>query len=180
MVEKLDSATSELSQIAGVMEMFEETQSELTETQSQLGEACDALDQLKLSSDSASDERVRELEGEKRSVESKLEQARAQIEQLTEKVDDQTQKLSDHRARWTEEIKNLRKTFESRSTNDVGDEFDTDSAVTSEVKQADVKVDVEVEEPSTPQKSSETSDPVLGSILAQFEELESVSDGFDD
>jgi hypothetical protein len=41
-------------------------------------------------------------------------------------------------------------------------------------------VKVEVAEPSTVRKESELSDPVLGSILAQFEELESLSNGSDD
>ena len=176
--EKLDAATNELSQIAGVNEMFESTQSELTETQSQLVQARDELDQVKLRGDSKTDDRVRKLEGEKRSFESELEQSRAQIERLTMKVEDQKQPLSDHRTRWTEEIKHLRKAFESRTPNETSGNLETDSAVTSDAKQANVNV--EVKEPSTPQKRSESSDPVIGSILAQFEELESLSDGLDD
>ena len=176
--EKLDAATSEQSQIAGVLEMFESTQSEFAETQSQLIEARDELDQVKLRSDSKIDDRVRKLEGEKRSVESDLEQARTQVERLTKKVDEQKQQLSDHRARWTEEIKQLRQTFESRTPNEMSANLACDSAVMSDAKQANAKV--EVEEPSTTQKRSESSDPVLGSILAQFEELESLSDGVDD
>jgi len=176
--EKLDAATNELTQFASVLEMFESTQSELAETQNQLVQARDELDQVKLRSDSKTDDRVLKLEGEKRSFESDLVQARTQMERLTKKVEDQKQQLSDHRTRWTKEIKQLRQTFESRTPNETSDDPESDSAVMSDEKQVNVKV--EVEEPSTAQKRSKSSDPVLGSILAQFEELESLSDGLDD
>jgi chromosome segregation ATPase len=175
--EKLDTVTHELSQIAGVLEMFESTQSELVETQSQLVQARDELDQVKLRNGSKADDRVRKLEGEKRSIENDLEQARTDVERLTKKVEDQKQQLSDHRSRWTEEIRQLRQTFESRTHNETSDNAESDSAVIRDVKHENVKV--EVKKSSTVRKESESSDPVLGSILAQFEQLESLSNGSD-
>ncbi len=178
MREKLNTVTHELSQIAGVLEMFESTQSELAETQSQLAQARDELDQVKLRNGSKTDDRVSKLEGEKRSIENDLEQARADVERLAKKVEDQKQQLSDHRSRWTDEIKQLRHTFESRTLNETSANAESDSALMPDVKRENVKV--EAAEPSTVRKESELSDPVLGSILAQFEEFESLSNGSDD
>ncbi len=99
------------------------------------------------------------LQQERTVLEVELESVRNRAAELTERLAEQKREFGEERAQWSEEIKRLRKTLESLSSRPAPVEAERGS------------VAVARESRPTPESSPEP-DPVLDSVMAQFEMLQ--------
>ena len=146
-----------ISQLEETRQQLEETRQELDATRTQWSEARKELKQARDSSYAVEPERFKELEEERAALEAELEQARHRAAELANAVAKQKQQLAEERTGWTDELNEL------RSLKDM---------------HAPVSIAASAS-PSAPEPASKSSragigssDPVVGSVLAQFAQLQ--------
>jgi predicted nucleic acid-binding Zn-ribbon protein len=112
----------------------------------------------------SSDQRTLELEQDRRDLEEELETVRARCEELAGTVAEQKRQIAEERAEWTAEFRQLRKILDKQS-----------QLLAQKVEQAHVAQLAVVGAPAGPAQSSPDRggiDPVLGSVMSQFQLLQ--------
>ena len=100
------------------------------------------------------------LQQERAMLEAELEAVRNRVAEMTEALAEQKREISEERVRWTDEIKRLRRILESLADRPVGHE----SIAPREAQAA--------HEPPAASVAACDPDPVLDSVMAQFEMLQ--------
>ena len=122
-----------------------------------MSEARGELEQARECSHGVEPERLEELQEERAALETELEQARHRAAELANAVAEQKQRLAEERTGWTDELNKLRSLKDMRAP---------PSIAASASKGA----------PESAPRSSlagiGSSDPVVGSVLAQFAQLQ--------
>ena len=169
----LEVAQSQASQLSEVVSELSQARSELTEVRQeikdypeQLGtakaEGADAPQVAELSENIRQLEKDRaELNQERAVLETELESVRNRAAELSEGIARERQQMSDERTEWTAELKRMRRMLETFAQRQI------------ELAEAGVGVQAQPATGTDEDQSSETGkDPVLDSVMAQFEMLQ--------
>lgn len=136
---------------------------ELDSVREELDEARNELDHLRGQSQHLDQGQFAEMEEERLALEAELEQARHRAAELANTIAEQKKQLAEERNGWSEELKQLRGLLESRAIlqaappNPPHTEHSPESGVAAQA-------------PSSAGMAS--ADPVVGSVMAQFAQLQ--------
>ena len=131
-----------------------ETQRHLAETRSELLHSLETSGSV----DPIANDQLKASEKERTALEVELETVRVRAADLAESLAEQKKQMAEERAQWTNELRQMRRLLEKQA----------DSAGhVSEVNHA-----VPAEPRAREHPPSRSSDPVLGSVMAQFESLQ--------
>ena len=133
-----------------------ETQRQLTETRSELLHTLETSGSV----DPGTREQLNTVERERTALEVELETVRMRASDLSETLAEQKRQMAEERAQWTNELRQMRRLLEKHSDS-AG--HPGDAAHTTAIAEA---------RPARETPSSRSSDPVLGSVMAQFESLQ--------
>ena len=141
------------SQLQQTREKLEQAQGELESTRRQLSQWHDQPDHGGSTAAGAESQRVAELEDERAALELELEQTRHRAAELANSIAEQRKQLADERNGWSDELRQLRSLVKSR-------------------KPAAVPQPALAGATAAHSTASGNPDPVVGSVLAQFAQLQ--------
>jgi chromosome segregation ATPase len=130
-------------------ERLKQINSELAQTRGNLDERLEA---------------VRGLEQERTALETELEMVRSRAAELTETLDQERKQMAQDRAEWSSELKQLRRLLERQARL-------ATTPVPPGERQVQRAPDADVEHTGNGVQAPRRSDPVVGSVLAQFDRI---------
>ena len=155
----LENASNAVAQIEAYGRQLNDTRKELESVRTELSHAYEKLDRTHDSSQQLGDQQFAEYEEEREALEAELELARRRAAELSNAIAEQRKQLKEERNGWSDELRQLRALLETRS------------AYVPEREPLSTKVTAAVDQPDVVGTAA-SSDPVVGSVLAQFAQLQ--------
>lgn len=154
---KLDRVQKESTQLAGAAEELETIRAELAAVRAELAERKRQASSTAAPPDEETARRLQSLEQERSALETELEHVRIRAAETADALDEQKRRSTVERAEWSGELKQLRRTLERQSQLLAERRHETPTVATP---------------PAAKSNDRHSSDPVLDSVMAQFETLQ--------
>ena len=172
----LEVAQSQTTQLTGVVNELSEARTALVEVRQEISQYPEQLESARSEAGSspdqaALDERVRRLEQERAELdqeravlETELEAVRNRAADLAETMAGQRKQMAEERAQWTAELKRMRQILEALAEGQAAQPAATGNSSTPPPQAAIA--------PAEQAPGQDAADPVLDSVMAQFEMLQ--------